>query len=72
MQINKMNIQDLKESRNLVGENPPSAIVIVLQVLFLNALNYGYSLTFRKTLDHPESYMRYTFIHNKMCTKEVF
>ena len=49
------------------------AIIIVLQVLFyFDALNYGCLVAFRKTLDHPESCMRYIFTYTKIFTREVF
>ena len=66
-------MQGLKCSSYLVDKKLPSHILIVLQVVFADyALIYGYSVTFRKKLDQPESFMMYTFMYDKICTTEVF
>ena len=44
----------------------------VVGIYFVYALNYDYLVTFGKTLDQSEAFIRYTFTCHKMCTREIF
>ena len=65
-------MQGLKCSRYFVDAKPPSVRIIVLQVKFFNALNYGYSVTFIKSLDRSYACIQYIFTYILKITRKVF